>query len=160
MKKLLVLFLSLTFVLSLGACSDDVDEDPVGNDDPVIVDGIPTSLQGEINMVLIKQWGTGTHMVTHINGVLAEADRYGFNMSVVDADNDLTAMSEAISTAVTNQVDAILLSHGTTASLQSAVDEALAAGIPVIAFDVDFAVNEATATAQLVSLDQIGRAHV
>ena len=159
MKKLLVLFLSLGFVFSLAACDDDtdpvvVDDDPIVDDEPVDTTGIPTAVQGDLKMVLIKQWGTGTHMVTHINGVLAEAELYGIDMSVVDADNSLTAMSDAIFTAVTNEVDAILLSHGTTDSLQSAVDAALAAGIPVIAFDVDFAVDEATADAALVSLDQ------
>ena len=153
MKKLFVLLTSLLLVFTLAGCTDDTEV--IADDDPVVVEGIPEALQGKtIKIALIKQWGTGTHMVTHINGVRAEADRYGIELSVVDANHDLQKMSEGISTAVANGVDAILLSHGTSDALKSAVVEALEAGIPVIAFDVDFDIDESIANGKLVSLDQ------
>jgi simple sugar transport system substrate-binding protein len=157
MKKLLVFLTSLALVFSLAACTDDGEtptggsgNEPVGN-----VEGVPEEVTGKtLKIALIKQWGTGTHMVTHINGVRAEADRYGIDLTVVDANHDLQKMSEGISTAVTNKVDAILISHGKADALQSAVEEALNAGIPVIAFDVDFDIPETIAKGKLVSLDQ------
>lgn len=156
MKKVFALLLAVTFVFALAACggSDDDKKDSSGNGG-VVHDGIPTALQGrELNFALVKLWGTGTHMVTHINGVRAEADRYGINLSVVDANNDLTRMADGITTAVTNNVDAILISHGTEDALRSAVVEALEAGIPVIAFDVDFNIPESVHKGLLVSMDQ------
>ena len=156
MKKLLVFLLSLTLVFTLAACGGDTEGNNDNNDNPVgEIDGVPTEVtEKTLKIALIKQWGTGTHMVTHINGVRAEAERYGIELSVVDANHDLQAMSEGISTAVANNVDAILISHGTQAALQPAVIEALEAGIPVIAFDVDFDIDESIAQGKLVSLDQ------
>lgn len=155
MKKFLVLLMSLVLVFTLSACADN-DTDPGSDNDPIAdIEGIPEALpEGTIKIALIKQWGTGTHMVTHINGVRAEADRYGIELSVVDANHDLQKMSEGISTAVANGVDAILISHGKSDALEAAVIEALEAGIPVIAFDVDFDIDESIANGKLVSLDQ------
>lgn len=154
MKKLFILLFALVLTLTLVGCTTpDEDKDPVTN--PVVVDGVPTEIAGKtLKIALIKQWGTGTHMVTHINGVKAEADRYGIELSVVDANHDLQKMSEGISTAVANGVDAILISHGKSDALKAAVIDALNAGIPVIAFDVDFDIDESIAKGKLVSLDQ------
>lgn len=155
MKKFMALLVAFLLVFGLAACGDNVDDnDNNDNNDNVITEGIPEGVQGELNFVLVKQWGTGTHMVTHINGVIAEAERYGINITVVDADNDLTAMAEGISTAVANGADAILTSHGTTAALQAAVEEAIEAGIPVIMFDVDVDITAEEAGGKLVSMDQ------
>lgn len=116
---------------------------------------IPEALQGRtIRMALVKQWGTGTHMVTHINGTRAEAQRYGVELSVIDANHNLSRMADGIDNAVNNRVDAILVSHGTKDALQSAVERALAAGIHVIAFDNDFDIAPGQYPGQLISIDQ------
>ncbi len=116
---------------------------------------IPKAIQGKaIRMALIKEWGTGTHMITHINGARAEAKRYGIDLSVVDANNNLAKMSEAIDNAVTNKMDAILISHGKADALQDAVVRALKAGIPIIVFDNDFDVSYEIHRGKLISLDQ------
>ena len=105
-------------------------------------------------MALVKEWGTGTHMITHINGAKAEAARYGIDLSVIDANNDLAKMSEGIDNAVTNKMDAILISHGKADGLIDSVKRALEAGIPVIVFDNDFNIPEEIHKGKLVSLDQ------
>lgn len=157
MKKLFGLLLVLTLFMGLAACGPT--EDPNDPDDPngggITHDGIPEALQGKtLKFALVKEWGTGTHMVTHINGVRAEAERFGIDLTVVDANNDLTKMADGITTAVTNKVDAILISHGKPDALESAVRDALAAGIPVIAFDIDFDIPESVHKGLLVSIDQ------
>jgi len=157
MKKFLVLLSALVLVISLAACDNgEKDDNGTGGTDPVgTVEGVPAAVTGKtLKIALVKQWGTGTHMVTHINGVKAEADRYGIDLTVVDANHDLQKMSEGISTAVTNQVDAILISHGKPDALKAAVVEALNADIPVIAFDVDFDIEASVSKGILVSLDQ------
>lgn len=154
MKKLLGLFLILTLFVGLAACAND-EENPGNGGGGVTHEGIPQALQGrQLKFALIKEWGTGTHMVTHINGVRAEAERFGIELTVVDANNDLTRMADGITTAVTNKVDAILISHGKPDALEAAVREALNAGIPVIAFDIDFDIPESVHKGLLVSIDQ------
>lgn len=116
---------------------------------------IPEVLKGKtLKMALIKEWGTGTHMITHINGVKAEAERYGIELSVIDANNDLAKMAEGIDNAVTNKMDAILISHGKADALKESVQKALEASIPVIVFDNDFDIAEDIHKGKLVSLDQ------
>ncbi|MBU2512586.1 sugar ABC transporter substrate-binding protein [bacterium] len=137
MKKLIVLLVSMLFAVSvLGA-------------------GIPSSIKGKkLKMALVKEWGTGTHMIIHINGTKAEAKRYGIDLSIIDANNNLAKMAEGIENAVINKMDAILISHGKADALTGSVEKALKAGIPVIAFDNDFDVDPSIHKGKLVSLDQ------
>lgn len=116
---------------------------------------IPKALEGRtIRMALVKEWGTGTHMVTHINGARAEAARYGIELSVIDANNNLAKMADGIDNAVNNKVDAILISHGKADALQRSVERALAAGIHVIVFDNDFNVPPGKYPGKITSIDQ------
>ena len=116
---------------------------------------IPEALQGRtIRMALVKEWGTGTHMITHINGTRAEAQRYGIELSVIDAANNLARMADGIDNAVNNKVDVILVSHGKADALQQSVERALAAGIHVIVFDNDFDIEPGKYPAQITSIDQ------
>ncbi len=107
-----------------------------------------------LRIALVKEWGTGTHMIMHINGTKAEAARYGIDLSVIDANNNLAKMSDAIDNAVTNKMDAILISHGKAPALHDSVVRALKEGIPVIVFDNDFDVPYEIHQGKLVSIDQ------
>ncbi len=131
------------------------DEQESSGDNEIVNVDIPSAIQEKtLKMALIKEWGTGTHMITHINGVKNEASRYGIELSVIDANNDLAKMAEGIENAVTNKMDAILISHGKADALTGAVRKALEAGIPVIVFDNDFDIPEEIHQGKLVSLDQ------
>lgn len=166
MKKIIVgSLLIMLVVLSLAGCGKENTSEPnsskndtnqsTDNNNSVSTEGIPEAIQGKtLKMALIKEWGTGTHMITHINGVKAEAARYGIDLSVIDANNDLTKMGEGIDNAVTNKMDAILISHGKADALKGSVERALRAGIPVIVFDNDFDIPESVHQGKLVSLDQ------
>ncbi|MFP4697705.1 MAG: sugar ABC transporter substrate-binding protein [Eubacteriales bacterium] len=172
MRKFIMGLLTVMLVVSLLGCSgsdgkdepnNDVDNGSETSENPDDSNGesngslgdIPEEIQGKtFKMALIKEWGTGTHMITHINGVKAEAERYGIELNVIDADNDLTKMSEGIDNAITNDMDAILLSHGKADALEDAVERALEEGIPVIVFDNDFDIPYEVHKGKLVSLDQ------
>ncbi|SHK03118.1 sugar ABC transporter substrate-binding protein [Paramaledivibacter caminithermalis] len=168
MKKFFALLLAVLLIFSVVGCSSQPKESAPEKAEPAATESsepakaseatsgnIPAALQGKtIKMALIKEWGTGTHMITHINGVKAEAARYGIELSVIDANNDLTKMAEGIDNAVTNKMDAILISHGKADALTDSVTNALKAGIPVIVFDNDFDVPEEIHKGKLVSLDQ------
>jgi simple sugar transport system substrate-binding protein len=143
MKRLIVGLLSIMLVVSLMGVVSAADAE------------IPEAIKGKtLRIALVKEWGTGTHMIMHINGTRAEAAKYGIDLSVIDANNNLAKMSEAIDNAVVNKMDAILISHGKAPALQDAVVRALEAGIPVIVFDNDFDVPYEVHQGKLVSIDQ------
>ena len=162
MKKSLLLIFILTGILVSIGCGSETNktsQETQKTDTTVSKDvsnaSIPESIRGKkLKFTLVKEWGTGTHMITHINGVKAEAQKYGVEISVIDANNDLTKMTEGIDNAVTNKADAILISHGKADALTNSVKRALEANIPVIVFDNDFKISEDIHKGKLVSLDQ------
>ena len=166
-RRGLILLVVFALAFSLIACTPattkpvdtpaDKTEAPTdnGGDKAPSNGDVPEGIAGKkLRIALVKEWGTGTHMIMHINGAKAEAEKYGIELSVIDADNNLTVMAEGIDNAVTNKVDAILTSHGKADALLPSVTKALEAGIPVIAFDNDFMVPEDVANGKLISLDQ------
>ncbi|MFW5988522.1 MAG: sugar ABC transporter substrate-binding protein [bacterium] len=145
MKKLvltsLTLFLVVSFIMGFGFM--------------VAAQEIPEEIEGEeLKMALVKEWGTGTHMQMHINGTKAEAEKYGIDLSVVDANNDLLEMANGIENAISNEMDAILISHGKAEALSDSVEKALEEEIPVIVFDNDFDIPKDVHQGKLVSIDQ------
>jgi simple sugar transport system substrate-binding protein len=163
MKKLITVLLAVFLVLGLVACGGgkteektEVKEAAAAPEAPVVSGDIPAAFTGDkkIKIALVKEWGTGTHMTMHINGVKNEAAKYGIEVNVIDANNDLQAMAEGIENAVTQGVDAILTSHGKKDALQASIDKALRAGIPVIVFDNDFDIPADVEPGMLVAMDQ------
>ena len=162
MKRLLTVLLAVFFVLGLMACGGNTEEKveaapaPEASAAPVATGDIPAPFNTDtkIKIALVKEWGTGTHMTMHINGVKNEAAKYGIEVNVIDANNDLQAMAEGIENAVTQGVDAILTSHGKKDALQASINKALRAGIPVIVFDNDFDIPSDVEPGMLVSMDQ------
>jgi simple sugar transport system substrate-binding protein len=172
-RRALILLVVLAMVFSFVACSTNNDAsdkptekpaaekpaekpaDEKDDQDQSTSAEVPEAIKGKnLRIALVKEWGTGTHMVMHINGTKAEAEKYGIELSVIDAGNNLTVMAEGIDNAVTNKMDAILISHGKADALLPSVTKALEAGIPVIVFDNDFMVPEEVANGKLISLDQ------
>ncbi len=161
-KKLITVLLAVFLVLGFVACGGKTEEN-VGVEKTaaaapasVVSGDIPAAFTGDkkIKIALVKEWGTGTHMTMHINGVKNEAAKYGIEVNVIDANNDLQAMAEGIENAVTQGVDAILTSHGKKDALQASINKALKAGIPVIVFDNDFDIPSDVKPGMLVAMDQ------
>ncbi len=166
MKRLFVVLLSVVFIAGFVACggktekkaevSAEVKAASEESAAPAASDKIPAPFgtDKKIKIALVKEWGTGTHMTMHINGVKNEAAKYGIEVNVIDANNDLQAMAEGIENAVTQGVDAILTSHGKKDALQASIDKSLRAGIPVVVFDNDFDIPSDVKPGMLVSMDQ------
>lgn len=156
------MLLAVFLVLGVVACSgkteqkNEVEKTAVAAPAPVVSGDIPAVFTSDkkIKIALVKEWGTGTHMTMHINGVKNEAAKYGIEVNVIDANNDLQAMAEGIENAVTQGVDAILTSHGKKDALQASINKALRAGIPVIVFDNDFDIPSDVQPGMLVAMDQ------
>ncbi|WP_028775424.1 sugar ABC transporter substrate-binding protein [Shimazuella kribbensis] len=105
---------------------------------------IPEKLKKPLKIAAITQLSIGTFSSQYIAGVQAQVKQFGGEVQVYNADNDLAKMASYIDTAVSQKVDGILLDHGRADALLPSVKKAIAAGIPVIAFDNDLRIPGVT----------------
>jgi simple sugar transport system substrate-binding protein len=98
---------------------------------------IPAKLKKPIKIAAIMQMSIGTFSSQYIAGVKEQVQKFGGEVQIYNADNDLTKMASYVETAITQNVDAILLDHGRADALEGPVKKAVEKGIPVVAFDND-----------------------
>lgn len=78
---------------------------------------------------------TGTFGAQYVDGVTKQVKAFGGELTVLTSDNDLSKMAASLDAVINQKFDGILLDHGDAAALTPGVNKALAAGIPVVAFD-------------------------
>lgn len=98
---------------------------------------IPEKLKKPVKIAAIMQMSIGTFSSQYIAGVKEQVQKFGGEVQIYNADNDLTKMASYVETAITQNVDAILLDHGRADALEGPVKKAVEKGIPVVAFDND-----------------------
>jgi simple sugar transport system substrate-binding protein len=98
---------------------------------------IPPALQKPLKIASINQFSIGTFSSQYVSGVKKQVEEFGGSVQVYNADNDLSKMAAYVETAVNQQVDGILIDHGRADAIAPSVKKAVAAGIPVVAFDSD-----------------------
>lgn len=103
-------------------------------------------------IALIMRLNTGTFSAQYVDGVKKQIAKYGGEVTVLGSDNDLSKMTANLDSAVNQKFDGILLDHGDPAALTAGVQKALAAGIPVVAFDS--ALNGVEGVTNLAQNDQ------
>ncbi|MCK7605683.1 sugar ABC transporter substrate-binding protein [Geobacillus stearothermophilus] len=105
---------------------------------------IPEKLKKPVKIAAIMQMSIGTFSSQYIAGVKEQVQKFGGEVQIYNADNDLTKMASYVETAITQNVDAILLDHGRADALEGPVKKAVEKGIPVVAFDNDLNVPGVT----------------
>lgn len=98
---------------------------------------VPEAVKKHLKIALIMEFSIGTFSSQYIDGVKKQVEKFGGEVQVYNADNDLAKMAANLDTAVNSKVDGILIDHGRKETLESGVKKALAAGIPVVSFDSD-----------------------
>ncbi|MFF3024653.1 substrate-binding domain-containing protein [Gottfriedia sp. NPDC057948] len=98
---------------------------------------IPEAIKKKTKIALIMEFSIGTFSSQYIDGVKKQVGKFGGEVQVYNADNDLAKMASNLDTAVNSKVDGILIDHGRKETLEKGVKKALAAGIPVVSFDSD-----------------------
>ncbi|MDI4645473.1 sugar ABC transporter substrate-binding protein [Cohnella sp. F6_2S_P_1] len=96
--------------------------------------GDAEALKGK-KIALIMRLNTGTFSAQYVDGVKKQVEKFGGQLTVIPSDNKLDVMATNLDAAVTQKYDGILLDHGDAGALTAGVDKAIAAGIPVVAFD-------------------------
>ncbi len=90
----------------------------------------------KVRIALVREVGEGGFMERYLAGAQSMADELGVELIESNARGDQAKMVTMIETAIQQQVDAIIVDHGRTDTLQPAIEEALARGIKVVTFDL------------------------
>lgn len=97
----------------------------------------PFDKPGEVKIALVRYLSTGDFFQAYLGGVEAQAKAIGVDLRVFDSRQDAALQSDMVDQAIALGVDGIIIQHGLTESMQAAAQRAVAAGIKVVAFDVD-----------------------
>jgi len=126
--KSLLKSLGLTVGLSLGLISPTL-----------ALDNAPAPFDGskEVHIALIRQMVEGEFMQMYQAGADRQAKLLGIKLTTFGKNMDNQAQSNFIYQAINMGVDGIIIDHGLTETLEKPAADAVAKGIPVVAFDVD-----------------------
>lgn len=104
---------------------------------------------GEVEIAVVRQLNTGDVYQQWIGGMQAEAERLGINLTVYNADGDNARQALHLQQAIASDPDAIILGWGFADSLRDGVDQAVAAGIPIVSYYVDVPASDMVALVDL-----------
>ncbi|MGN7469661.1 substrate-binding domain-containing protein [Brevibacillus sp. SAFN-007a] len=132
MKKKLGLVTSIVLAASLAltACGGGADTSQTG------ANGASGGEKAK-RIALIMRQNVGTFSAQYINGVKQEVEKNGGELTVFNADTDLSKMASNLDAAVNQNFDGILIDHGTAEALQQGTQKAVDKKIPVVLFDTD-----------------------
>ncbi len=101
--------------------------------------GAPAPFDGSkaVHIALVRQMVEGEFMQLWRAGAQQQADLLGVKLTVLGKNMDNKAEADFVYQAISMGVDAIIIDHGLSETMSKPAEDALAAGIPVIAFDVD-----------------------
>ncbi|MBL1421887.1 MAG: substrate-binding domain-containing protein [Alphaproteobacteria bacterium] len=97
----------------------------------------PFDKPSEVKIALVRYLSTGDFFQAYLAGVESQAKILGVDLRILDSRQDAALQADMVDQAIALGVDGIIVQHGLTESMQEAVKRAIAAGIKVVAFDVD-----------------------
>ncbi|GAA3599177.1 substrate-binding domain-containing protein [Nonomuraea rosea] len=103
---------------------------------------------GDVRISLVRQLSSGDYFEQWLAGAQAEAKALNVRLEVSSGDGNNDKQALNLEQAVTAKSDAIIVDHGFAQTVQPAVKKAVAAKIPLVAFDVDPGASEAVALSQ------------
>lgn len=141
-NKYLISFIAIIIIIA--GCGQDKGENITK------LDGAPAPFDGskQVHFALIRQMVEGEFMQMWQDGAQKQADLMGIKFTVFGKNMDNQAQADFIYQAINMKVDGIILDHGLTETLSKPASDAVAAGIPVVAFDVDVQNSEINQIAQ------------
>ncbi len=103
------------------------------------IEGAPAPFDGskKIRVALIRQMVEGEFMQMYRAGAERQAKLLGIDLTVFGKNMDNQAEANFVYQAINLGVDGIIIDHGLTETMKKPAADAVAKGIPVVAFDVD-----------------------
>ncbi|MEV5408901.1 substrate-binding domain-containing protein [Thermopolyspora sp. NPDC052614] len=108
----------------------------------------PEFANGEVTIALVRQLSSGDYFEQWLAGAQAEAKSLNVKLDVSSGDGNNDKQALNLEQAVNQKADAIIVDHGFADTIQPAIKKAAAAGIPLVAFDVDPGTPEAVVIGQ------------
>lgn len=101
--------------------------------------GAPPPFDGskKVHVALIRQMTEGEFMQTYRAGAQVQANLLGIKLTVFGKSMDNQAEANFVYQAINMGVDGIIIDHGLSETMRKPAADAIKAGIPVVAFDVD-----------------------
>ena len=136
MRKLLFLTLVLMLVSSFTVFGGGEGE---GKGEVTYIEGAPAPFDGQkpLHIAHISYLLEGEFMQMYRAGVETQAAALGMKVTTLGKQSDSQAQANFVNQAINMGVDGIVIQHGLTETMMGPAQEALDAGIPVVAFDVD-----------------------
>ena len=120
------------------APSAAASESAPASESPSAAAAVPAPFDaGPVKVALVRQLGSGDYFEQWLAGAEAQAEKLGIELLTSDARGDNAAQATNLETAINQGVKAIIIDHGQTETLTPGIDKALAANIPVVAFDAN-----------------------
>lgn len=103
-----------------------------------------------VRVALVQNSGAGDYFQQWTNGARQQAAALGIELQVYDAQADNARQATDMQTAIGSGVDAIIVDHGQSDTMCPLINDGLAAGLPVVIYDVEITecAPEAVETAQ------------
>ena len=98
---------------------------------------LPAKFQQGVKIALVRQLGSGDFFQQWLLGAKEQAKALNIDLRVSDARNNNDQQATDLQRAIDAKVDAIIVDHGLASTVNPLIDDAVKAGIPVVAFDVE-----------------------
>ncbi len=108
----------------------------------------PQFADGSVNIALVAQLSAGDYFEQWRAGAEAQAEELGITLDFLGADGDNDRHALNLQQAIDSEADAIIVDHGFPETIQPVIGQAVEAGIPVVAFDVDPGEHEVVTLSQ------------
>jgi len=95
--------------------------------------------KGPVKIALVQYSGAGDYFQLWTKGAQQQADAIGLTMQAYDAKADDARQAADMKTAIESHPAGIILDHGRSETLCPLINQAIAAGIPVVVYDVKVA---------------------
>jgi simple sugar transport system substrate-binding protein len=96
----------------------------------------PSGAKSALKVALVRQSGVGDYFEQWGSGATAQLKAAGATVQTFDARNNNDKQATDFNTAIASKPDVIIVDHGLKDTIDPKVDAAIAAGIPVVVYDV------------------------
>lgn len=96
----------------------------------------PAGAKPALKVALVRQSGIGDYFEQWGSGATAQLKAAGATVQTYDARNNNDKQATDFNTAIASKPDVIIVDHGLKDTIDPKVDAAIAAGIPVVVYDV------------------------
>ncbi|MDO5563784.1 MAG: galactose ABC transporter substrate-binding protein [Eubacteriales bacterium] len=133
MKKLLSIGLALTMVLSLVACSGTPTKTETQAQAETQAEAVAETTKATAKKVGVCIYKfDDAFMTTYRNALQSMLEEMGYQVSVMDGNNDQSKQNEQIDTFITQGVDALIINPVMTSSADVLISKVKAANIPTV----------------------------